>query len=86
MTGAWVSELSSPSGSKSDPSAGHVSWISIYFLIGVPQLGHVLGLFLGSTGELDFGSECVPKNKIFSKNMHFLSKKWLIMRALVTKN
>ena len=86
MTGAWVSELSSPSGSKSDPSAGHVSWISIYFLIGVPELGNVLGSFFSSTEGLDFGSGCVQKNKIFSENVYFLSKKWLMMRALVTKN
>ena len=69
VTGAWVSELSSPSGSKSEPSAGHVSWITIYFLIGVPELGHLFGfiflvppesliLDLGVSKKQDFFKKC----------------------------
>ena len=43
VTGAWVSELSSPLGSNLEPVSGtifsHICWISIYFLKGVPEFG-----------------------------------------------
>ena len=82
MTGAWVSELGSLSGSKSDPSAGPflVTFRGFLytFLKACLNSGTFLGPFFDPTGEPDFGFGCVQKNKIFWKNVFFFWKNgWL---------
>ena len=90
VTGAWVSELSSPLGSKLDPSAGPFlvtfGGLLYTFLKACLNLGTFLSPFFGPTGDLDFGFGCVQKNEFFEKLCNFFRKKWLIRRALVTKN
>ena len=75
MTGAWVSELSSPLGSKSDPSAGHVSWISIYFLIGVPEVGYVFGFIFWFHRRAWFWIWVCSKKQDFFKKCAFSFEK-----------
>ncbi len=86
-----MSELGSLSGSKSDPSAG--SFLVTFrgflytFLKACLNSGTFLGPFFGPTGEPDFGFGCVQKKtRFFEKMCIFFSKKWLIRRALGTKN
>ena len=83
VTDAWVSELGSLSGSKSDPSAGPflVTFRGFLytFLKACLNSGTFLGPFFGPTGEPDFGFGCVQKKQDFLKKCAFFFRKngWL---------
>ena len=76
-----MSELSSPLGSKLDPSAGPFlvtfGGLLYTFLKACLNLGTFLSPFFGPTGDLDFGFGCVQKNEFFEKLCNFLSKKMI---------
>ena len=83
VTDAWVSELSSPLGSKIGPVSrtifSHIWWIFIYFLISVPEFGHLFRSIFWTHQITWFWSWMCPKEGVFLKNCGFFFRKndWL---------
>ena len=83
VTDAWVSELSSPLGSKIGPVSrtifSHIWWIFIYFLKSVPEFGHLFRSIFWTHRRTWFWIWMCPKERVFLKNCAIFFEKngWL---------